>query len=566
MQRIFDICILTWAIAGCGLAQGTRGISYREYLDKIHGGWTGKALGLAMGVPKEYSEPWPPSEFSYFAEVPDHFSDRASGDDIYGPLTFQLAFQKYGIRPTQAQYFMEWNRRLFSGRIWGSLDQALDHYRAGLSPSKTGLPGYNRGWDDMGAQMCADIAGWIAPGLTNTAARTADHLARIMSSEVGAHGAVFIGALESEAFFTNDPTELVRRAQSVLPPGSRFIELGNDLMRWRKQQPDWRIARQMLAKQYNLDQNPRDLSGLLQGGVVILALLYGDGDFEKSLLIAQKCGWDSDTNASTVAGILGTMHGFSLIPPKWRFVLHDTYENYCIKGLPRWMTFSDVAHDTLEIGEKVIQENGGQVTGSEAERRYVIPIQDPLRLPADRPVTPQFIEENRREMLLFYRDKLKGITEGWNPSWDLTMASFETPPAVLPDYMGRKKVLRAEPGPNGAILEASVSLAAGKHHYLRVGVAHHPTVICEETGAPEIGSWRLEVRINGKTIGSHQVQTQGGLVVWEDPQFDLTPYAGATVHVSLVALQTYAEFYKASMTSYWSGVEFISLDAPEPWR
>lgn len=132
--------------------------------------------------------------------------------------------------------------------------------------------------------------------------------------------------------------------------------------------------------------------------------------------------------------------------------------------------------------------------------------------------------------------------------------------------MGRKKVLRAEPGPNGAILEASVSLAAGKHHYLRAAVAHHPTVICEETGAPEIGSWRLEVRINGKKIGSHQVQTQGGLVVWEDPQFDLTPYAGTTVQISLVALQTSAEFYRASMTSYWSSVELWSLDTPEPWR
>ena len=565
MQRLFGICAVAWAITGCGLAQGTRGISYHQYLDKIHGGWTGKALGLAMGVPKEYSEPWPPSEFSYFAEVPDHFSDRASGDDIYCPLVFQLALQRYGIHPTPEQYFLEWDRRLFSGRIWGSLEQALDHYRAGLPPSKTGLPGYNRGWDDMGAQMCADIVGWITPGLPNIAARMADHLARIMSSETGAHGAVMIGALESEAFFTNHPSELVLRAQSVLPPGSRFIELANDLMRWRKEQSDWRIARQMLAKKYNVDR-AREISGLLQGGVVILALLYGDGDFEKSLLIAQKCGWDSDTNASTVGGILGTMHGFSSIPPKWRFVLHDTYENYCVKGLPRWMTFSDLARDTLEIGERVIQEYGGQVSGSGVARRFLIPIQSPLRRPEDRPVTPQLIEENHREMLLFYRNKLKGITNDWNPAWQLTMASFETLPAVLPDYMGRKNVLRAQPGPNGAILEGSVSLAAGKHHYLRVGVAHHPTVICQETGAPEIGSWRLEVRVNGKSIGSHQVRTQGGLVVWEDPQFDLTPYAGTTVQISLVALQTSAEFYRASMTSYWSSVELWSLDTPEPWR
>ena len=47
-------------------AGDSRNITYRVYFDKVYGGWVGKALGLAMGVPKEYSEPWPPSEFDYF--------------------------------------------------------------------------------------------------------------------------------------------------------------------------------------------------------------------------------------------------------------------------------------------------------------------------------------------------------------------------------------------------------------------------------------------------------------------------------------------------------------------
>jgi len=56
-----------------------RQITYRTYFDKVYGGWLGKISGLALGVPKEFSEPWPPSNIDYFAEIPDHFSDLYSG-------------------------------------------------------------------------------------------------------------------------------------------------------------------------------------------------------------------------------------------------------------------------------------------------------------------------------------------------------------------------------------------------------------------------------------------------------------------------------------------------------
>ena len=64
------------------------------------------------------------------------------------------------------------------------------------------------------------------------------------------------------------------------------------------------------------------------------------------------------------------------------------------------------------------------------------------------------------------------------------------------------------------------------------------------------------------------VYTQGGQVVWEDPQFDLTPYAGQTVRLALIGHETTgdADFYMASQSTYWSDVEIISLDQPEPWR
>ena len=48
-----------------------------------------------------------------------------------------------------------------------------------------------------------------------------------------------------------------------------------------------------------------------------MGLLYGGGDFGKSLEIATRCGQDSDCNPASAGGILGTILGYSKIPAKW---------------------------------------------------------------------------------------------------------------------------------------------------------------------------------------------------------------------------------------------------------
>ena len=301
---------------------------------------------------------------------------------------------------------------------------------------------------------------------------------------------------------------------------------------------------------------------MINGGVVAIALLYGDGDFGKSLVIAQKCGWDSDTNAATAGGILGTMLGYSRIDSRWSLVLHDTYENYCVRGLPRWMRFSDIATETVALGEKVIRENGGTV----AADKYIIPVQDARPLARQEHLTAELLERNRSEMATFYQEKLQRITSRWNPAWTLTMAAFENPPEVLPEYFGRRQVLKVQPNAYGAVLEQTVTLAAGKYHYLRAGVANHPAILAEATGQRMPGSWRLEVQIDGRPAGAYEMATRDGTVVWEDPEFDLTPWAGQKVKITLTAHRMLTEFYRLSHTSYWGEIELRALDKPEPWR
>lgn len=567
-RALIALMLAALALPAFGERPAARKLSYRDYLDKAHGGWIGKIAGLALGVPKEFAEPWPPSKGDYFAEVPDHFSDLYSGDDLYFPLLAQVCVKKYGTGVTQEQILNEWKAQLFTGRVWGANAIALEHSFAGIPAPKTGFPGYNGG-HDIDAQIGLDPMGWIAPGLVNTAAQLADRPAHIMGWGDGADGAVFVAAMLSESFFTPEIVPLIRKAQAVLPAGSDYRRMIDDVLRWRTEQTDWRVTRQLLAKKYSPKGEPGDISAVVNGGAVLIGLLYGDGDFGKTVSIAMRCRWDSDCNASTAGGILGTMVGYSEIDSRWTAIFHDSYENYCLRGLPRWMRISDIARESVDLGEKVIREAGGEVSGSGEDRVYTIPVQKAAMLERNEEYSAAFIQRNESEMREHYVRALKDATRTWDPQWQLTWASFENPPQVLETYFGRKKVFRAQPGFKSAVtLERTISLAPGRRHFLRVGVAHHPNIINEQTGTPEIGGWKLEVLVDGQRIGEYTVATQGGLVVWEDPEFDLTPYAGKTVKVTLAGRwnMKFTEFYMASQTCYWSDAEVVSMDQPEPWR
>jgi len=102
-RRLVILFLLILPTASLCSAEQTRTLKYREYFDKAYGGWLGKISGLTLGVPKEFAMLWPPSQVDYFAEVPDHFSDLYSGDDLFVPLLFQIYLQKYGTHPTYAQ-------------------------------------------------------------------------------------------------------------------------------------------------------------------------------------------------------------------------------------------------------------------------------------------------------------------------------------------------------------------------------------------------------------------------------------------------------------------------------
>jgi ADP-ribosylglycohydrolase len=93
----------------------------------------------------------------------------------------------------------------------------------------------------------------------------------------------------------------------------------------------------------------------VNGAIVVLALLYGKGDFTQTLGIATMSGYDSDCNVGTVGAILGAALGETGIPDNWKQPMHDIYHTN-LKLDNRDLVISEIAKETAEYGLKVMSE------------------------------------------------------------------------------------------------------------------------------------------------------------------------------------------------------------------
>jgi hypothetical protein len=82
---------------------------------------------------------------------------------------------------------------------------------------------------------------------------------------------------------------------------------------------------------------------------VLTGLLYGKGDFRRSVSITTMCGFDTDCNAGTVGCLLGLRDGLDAIPAEWKDPIGDTYELQ-VAGLPRQWSIAELARQIAATG------------------------------------------------------------------------------------------------------------------------------------------------------------------------------------------------------------------------
>jgi len=383
------------------LKQGTFTISKETLKDKIKGGWAGQTIGVVYGAPVEFKYqgsiipdyqniPWRDGYVKYWwNKKPGLF------DDIYTDLNFVDVFEKYGLNVSRDSIAHHWANTEY--HLAHANQASRYNILNGIIPPESGYWKNNPHADDLDFQIESDFIGLMTPGMVNSTTEIADRVGHIMNSGDGWYGGVYVSALYSGAFVFNNPGDIVAQAIKTIPEGTKFHDCIVDVIRWHKKYPnDWQATWFELQKKWNNDVGcPKgvflsfDIDAKINSAYATIGLLYGKGDFTKSINIAARCGQDADCNPATVGGVLGVMLGYSKIPEFWLKPLQEI-EPLNFEGTP--MSLNRAYELSFKHALEMIRIQGGKI-----ENDYVV---IPLKAPS-----PVAFEQNFEKTYPGFRDR-----------------------------------------------------------------------------------------------------------------------------------------------------------------
>ena len=353
-----------------------------ELKDRIMGGWAGQTVGVTFGGPYEFRfqgtfiQDYQPLLWYDGYLKKTMLEDPGLYDDLYMDLTFVDVFERYGLDAPVDSFA---NAFAHAGyMLWHANQAARYNILNGIKAPESGYWVNNPHADDIDYQIESDFAGLMSPGMPNTASSISDKIGHIMNYGDGWYGGVFIGAMYSLAFTSGDINYIVTEAIKAVPERSEFYQCIADVIKWHRQYPnDWHRTWFELQKKWSSEIacaegvfNAFDIDAKLNSAYVTMGLLYGKGDFTKSLEVATRAGQDADCNPSTVGGVLGVMLGYKKIPTYWKMGLKEA-ESIDFKYTT--MSLNKVYGIGFNHALQVIQRNGGKVE----ENKVTIALQIP---------------------------------------------------------------------------------------------------------------------------------------------------------------------------------------------
>lgn len=308
-----------------------RRLAVKEYVDKMKAGWVGQMVGVGWGGPTEFKYNgviMPEGQMPrWHASMVNQFEQ----DDIYVEMTFLRTLEKYGPDVSIRQAGIDFANSGYE--LWHANKAGRDNLRRGIAPPDSGHPEFNAHADDIDYQIEADYSGLIAPGLPNVVIELGEKFGRLMNYGDGLYGGQFVGGMYAEAFFETDIEKIIQAGLRCIPPGSQYAECIRDVLEWYRAEPnDWEKTWGLINEKYHLDKDYRrfscdkgdfNIDAKINGAYIVMGLLYGGSDPEKTITIAARCGQDSDCNPSNAGGVLFTTMGFSQLPVRFTSALES---------------------------------------------------------------------------------------------------------------------------------------------------------------------------------------------------------------------------------------------------
>jgi hypothetical protein len=313
----------------------------------------------------------------------------------------------------------------------------------------------------------------------------------------------------------------------LIPPKSNYRKGLDQVLEAFSRNEDWHQVAHDIEDRWRPDY-PQMNNSVANGALVALRVLYGQGDYLKSLNIVTATDdfTDADCNGDNVGSIVGAMHGLKAIPAPLVAPVNDRIYGKSMGNVVYKKVvderISDLAARIAAVGAKLLVANGA------------VEKEDSLLIP----------HEVVKEQPLEWFD-INDYGQLWNSAWTLSHAGRGGAGATYLQWEDHTLVTFPR-DTRPCRLERQARLPEG-----------HPELVLIVGSSPE-RPWRLEALVNNETVLTEEISKEapGGDPQYREFHLDLSNYAGQAV---TLRLYHWLKGGKAPGSAYWHKAEIHQI-------
>lgn len=313
---------------------------------KILGAWTGRAVGCLLGKPVEgirsdefipflkETGNYPMHRYILSSDITDEvcsrykfsfknkpWADTVDGmpvdDDTNYVALYQQIVDDYGRDFSSEDVAKAWLKYQSVYSYFTAERIAYVNFLNCIQPPDTAkYKNVCREW--IGAQIRGDYFGYINPGEPEEAAEMAYRDARISHTKNGIYGEMFVAAMLAVAAVNDNIEDIILGGLSQIPTSSRLYEAVMKIYDDYKNGVSIDNCFEYIHSAYDEHTDHGWCHTISNAMIVTAGLLYGEGDFGKSICIAVSMAFDTDCNGATVGSVLGMRGSIDCISDYWK--------------------------------------------------------------------------------------------------------------------------------------------------------------------------------------------------------------------------------------------------------
>lgn len=320
-----------------------------EVADKVQAAWLGRIAGCNLGKPIEFGWTWTPERIREYLELADAYplddyvprldpmpegfelvdnwpettrgavAGSARDDDIDYTILGLHLLERHGPALSTADVASGWTTLFPIEQVYTAERAAYLNVVNGLSaPATARYRNPYREW--IGAQIRADIFGYVNPGDIRAAVTLAYRDAALSHTANGVYGELWAAALVSAAFVSTSAREAVDRSLVAVPPSSRLAEALQYVLQLRDGGLTWDDALERIRERF---AHYPWVHTINNAAAVAAALVWSEGDWVAATGRVVMSGWDTDSNGATVGSVAAVLSGTAGLPDRFVVPLQD---------------------------------------------------------------------------------------------------------------------------------------------------------------------------------------------------------------------------------------------------